>query len=202
MIEGNNSFTTTFDFFVPIAFNPLDDLVVCNEGLSRGTFDFSDYEELVKTNPDFTVQFYETQEDANLQVNEIWNTNNYIATTTPKEIFVRINDDFCFTTTSFLLTTRNCPPTVYNYISANNDTRNDFFFIDGLRDIFLDFKIEIYNRWGKLVWTGNQNTENWDGYIKDGFSIKKAPDGTYFYLIFLNDIDYPEPLKGFLYINQ
>lgn len=202
LIETNNSFTTTFDFFLPIEFNPLEDLIACNEGLSRGTFDFSDYEELVKTNPYFTVQFYETQEDANLQVNEIWNTNNYIATTTPKEIFVRINDDFCFTTTSFFLKTKNCTPTVYNYISANNDTINDTFFIDGLRDVFLDFKIEIYNRWGKLVWTGNQNTENWNGYVKDGFSIKKAPDGTYFYLIFLNDIDYPEPLKGFLYINQ
>ena len=202
LIETNNSFTTTFDFFLPIEFNPLEDLIACNEGLSRGTFDFSDYEELVKTNPDFTVQFFETQEDAMLQTNEVWNTNNYIATTTPKEIFVRINDDFCFTTTSFFLKTKNCPPIVYNYISANNDTINDTFFIDGLRDVFLDFKIEIYNRWGKLVWTGNQNTENWDGYIKDGFSIKKAPDGTYFYLIFLNDIDYPEPLKGFLYINQ
>ena len=202
LIETNNSFVTTFDFFVPIEFNPLEDLIVCNEGLTRGTFDFSNYEELVKTNPDFTVQFYENQEDANLQINEIWNTNNYIATTTPKEIFVRINDDFCFTTTSFFLKTRNCPPTVYNYISANNDAVNDTFFIDGLRDIFLDFKIEIYNRWGKLVWTGNQNTEEWNGYIKDGFSIKKAPDGTYFYLLFLNDVDYPEPLKGFLYINQ
>lgn len=202
LIETNNSFTTTFDFFIPIAFNPLDDLIACNEGLARGTFDFSSYEEIVKTNPDFTVLFYETQEDAMLQTNEVWNTNNYIATTTPKEIFVRINDDFCFTTTSFFLKTKNCPPTVYNYISANNDTINDTFFIDGLRDVFLDFKIEIYNRWGKLVWTGNQNTENWNGYVKDGFSIKKAPDGTYFYLIFLNDIDYPEPLKGFLYINQ
>lgn len=202
LIETNNSFTTTFDFFIPIAFNPLDDLIACNEGLARGTFDFSSYEEIVKTNPDFNVQFFETQEDAMLQTNEVWNTNNYIATTTPKEIFVRINDDFCFTTTSFFLKTKNCPPTVYNYISANNDTINDTFFIDGLRNVFLDFKIEIYNRWGKLVWTGNQNTENWDGYIKDGFSIKKAPDGTYFYLIFLNDIDYPEPLKGFLYINQ
>ena len=47
-----------------------------------------------------------------------------------------------------------------------------------------------------------KNTEEWNGYVKDGFSIKKAPDGTYFYLIFLNDIDYPEPLKGYLYINQ
>jgi gliding motility-associated-like protein len=157
---------------------------------------------LVKTNPEHTVQFFESQEDAILQTNEIWNTNNYIATTTPKEIFVRINDEFCFNTTSFLLNTKNCPPKVYNYISANSDTKNDFFFIEGLRDIFLDFKIEIYNRWGKLVWTGNQNTEDWNGYIKDGFSIKKATDGTYFYLLFLNDKDYPEPLKGYLYINQ
>lgn len=202
LIETNNSFSVTFDFFVPLTFNPLDDILVCNEGLTRGTFDFSNYEELVKTNPDYTVQFFENQEDATLQVNEIWNTNNYVANTTPKEIFVRINDENCYNTTSFFLRTKNCPPTVYNYISANNDSKNDFFFIDGLRDIFLDFKIEIYNRWGKLVWTGNQNTEDWDGYIKDGFSIKKATDGTYFYLIFLNDADYPQPLNGFLYINQ
>ncbi len=200
--EDNNGFEILFSLIIPPSFNPLENLVSCNEGLTQGTFDFSSYEELVKTNPEYTVQFFESQEDATLQTNEIWNSNNYVAMTTPKEIFVRINDEFCFNTTSFLLNTKNCPPKIYNYISANNDTKNDFFFIEGLRDIFLDFKIEIYNRWGKLVWTGNQNTEDWNGYIKDGFSIKKATDGTYFYLLFLNDKDYPEPLKGYLYINQ
>lgn len=200
--EDNNGFEILFSLIIPPSFNPLENLVSCNEGLTQGTFDFSSYEELVKTNPEYTVQFFESQEDAILQTNEIWNSNNYVAMTTPKEIFVRINDEFCFNTTSFLLNTKNCPPKIYNYISANNDTKNDFFFIEGLRDIFLDFKIEIYNRWGKLVWTGNQNTEDWNGYIKDGFSIKKATDGTYFYLLFLNDKDYPEPLKGYLYINQ
>lgn len=200
--EDNNGFEILFSLIIPPSFNPLENLVSCNEGLTQGTFDFSSYEELVKTNPEYTIQFFENQEDAILQTNEIWNINNYVATTTPKEIFVRINDEFCFNTTSFLLNTKNCPPKVYNYISANNDAKNDFFFIEGLRDIFLDFKIEIYNRWGKLVWIGNQNTEDWNGYIKDGFSIKKATDGTYFYLLFLNDKDYPEPLKGYLYINQ
>jgi hypothetical protein len=71
-----------------------------------------------------------------------------------------------------------------------------------LRDIFLDFKLEIYSRWGRLVWTGNQNTEDWNGYVKDGVGSKNAPDGTYFYLLFLNDIEYPEPLRGFLYLNH
>jgi gliding motility-associated-like protein len=108
----------------------------------------------------------------------------------------------CFITTSFLLTTRNCPPTVYNFVSANNDTINDVFFIAGLRDIFLNFELEIYSRWGRLIWTGNQNAEDLNGYVKDGIGSKNAPDGTYFYLLFLNDMEYPEPLKGYLYLTH
>jgi gliding motility-associated-like protein len=101
-----------------------------------------------------------------------------------------------------LLTTRNCPPTVYNFISANNDGRNDEFTIDGLDNIFLNYKIEIYNRWGRLIWTGNRYTGNWKGYVQDGIEGTEATDGTYFYLIYLNDPDYSEPLKGFLYLNH
>jgi gliding motility-associated-like protein len=200
--ENNNTAVSSVSLWVSPIFNTLENLVACNEGFTRGTFDFSSYEDLVRTNATDQAYFYETFEDAANGINQILNTTNYVATTTPKEIFVRIIDDHCFSVTSFLLTTRNCPPTVYNYISANNDTYNDTFTIDGLRDIFLNFKLEVYNRWGRLVWTGNNNTENWDGYIKDGVGSKNAADGTYFYLLFLNDIDYPEPLKGFLYLNH
>lgn len=201
--ENNNGSTRTpVSLWITPTFNTLENLVACNEGFTRGTFDFSSYEDLVKTNPDDHVTFHETYEDAAIAGNAIFNPTNYVAMTTPKEIFVRVNNDHCSAITSFLLTTRNCPPTVYNYVSVNNDTYNDSFTIDGLRDIFLDFKLEVYSRWGKLLWTGNQNTEDWNGYIKDGFGSKNAPDGTYFYLLFLNDIDYPEPLKGFLYLNH
>ncbi len=155
---------------------------------------------MVKTDPEDSAAFYETLEDAESGISPILNTSNYIATTTPKQIFIRLDNTNCYATTSFLLTTRNCPPTVYNYISANNDTRNDHFTVAGLQNIFLNYKIEIYNRWGKLVWTGNQNTQNWDGYIKEGLGAKNAPDGTYFYLLYLNDPDYPQPLSGYLYL--
>ena len=101
-----------------------------------------------------------------------------------------------------MLTTKNCPPIVYNYISANNDTVNDEFFIAGLYDVFLDFKLEIYNRWGQLIWTGNNNVENWKGYVKDSIGNRNAPDGTYFYLLFLNDVDYPQPLTGYLFLKN
>jgi gliding motility-associated-like protein len=202
LIETNNTFSISNTLWISPTFNTLESLISCNEGFTKGTFDFSSYEELVKTNSNDTVQFYETIENATNGVNPILNTTNYVAIATPKEIFIRIDNENCFSITSFLLTTRNCPPTVYNYISANNDTYNDILTIDGLYDIFLDFKIEIYNRWGRLIWIGNQNTDKWTGQVKDGIGSENAPDGTYFYLLFLNDIDYPEPLKGFLYLNH
>lgn len=200
--EGNNTTTSSASLWFSPTFNTLQNLVSCNEGFTQGTFDFSSYADLIKTNPEDIVSFHENHDDALIGANAILNPTNYVAVTTPKEIFARIVNEHCVSVTSFLLTTRNCPPTVYNYVSVNNDSYNETFTIDGLRNIFLDFKLEVYNRWGQLVWKGDNNTENWDGYIKDGIGSKNAPDGTYFYLLFLNDIDYPEPLKGFLYLNH
>jgi gliding motility-associated-like protein len=200
--ENNNTAVQNDSLWFSPTFNFLENLLVCNGGFTRGTFDLSSNEDLVKTNPEDNVHFYETLENATLDVNPILNTTNYQEIQTPKEIFVRVFNQNCYNITSFLLTTRNCPPTVYNFVSANNDSYNDNFTIGGLRDIFLDFKLEIYSRWGRLLWTGNQNTEDWNGYVKDGVGSKNAPDGTYFYLLFLNDTDYPEPLSGFLYLNH
>ncbi|WP_284653608.1 gliding motility-associated C-terminal domain-containing protein [Flavobacterium terrisoli] len=200
LIETNNSFTVSEALGTSPTFNPLENLLSCNEGFTQGTFNFSSYEALVKTDPEDSAAFYETLEDANNGINPILDTSNYVAVTTPKEIFIRLDNANCYATTSFMLTTRNCPPTVYNFISANNDNRNDHFTIAGLQNIFLNYKIEIYNRWGKLVWTGSQQTEKWDGYIKEGMGTKNAPDGTYFYLLYLNDPDYPQPLSGYLYL--
>jgi hypothetical protein len=33
-------------------------------------------------------------------------------------------------------------------------------------DVFLNFTIEIYNRWGALIWQGDNNTI-WDGQTKE-----------------------------------
>ena len=200
LVENNNIFSVNDSLWFSPKFNPLENLETCNEGFTKGTFNFSNYAEEVKTNPENTVQFYETLENAVNGVNPISNTTNYVAIATPKEIFIRIDNENCFSITSFLLKTRNCPPAVHNYISANNDTYNDNLTIDGLYDIFLNFKIEIYNRWGRLIWTGNHNTDKWSGQVKDGIGSENAPDGTYFYLLFLNDIDYPKPLSGYLFL--
>ena len=202
LIENNNSSQIEVELFVSPTFNVLEDIKSCNLGFSRGIFDFSNYEDLIKTDPNDTVSFYESNSNAIAAIYPLVNTTNYEAQTTPKEIFVRIENQNCYAISSFNLTTRNCPPTVYNAVSANGDGLNDTFFIDGLRDIFVNFKLEIYNRWGKHLWTGTNNKENWDGTVENGIGNYKAPDGTYFYLLYLNDPDYPDTLVGYLYIAQ
>lgn len=199
--ENNNSFEIDIELLVSPDFNDLLDLTSCNLGFTKGLFDFSSYDELVKTDLNQTVSFYEFFDDATNSINPINNISNYEAFYTPKEIFIRIEDENCYSITSFNLLTRNCPPTIYNAVSPNNDYSNDVFFIDGLRDIFVNFELEIYNRWGKHLWSGNQDKLDWDGTVPEGIGNQKAAPGTYYYILYLNDPDYPEPLTGYLYIN-
>lgn len=199
LIETNNSFTSNVSLWSSPTFNVLPNVEMCNLGNSSAVFDFSEYENIVKTSIEQIVTFYSSYNDAVLEINSITNTSSY-ETIAPTEIFVRIENENCFSITSFYLTVKNCPPIIYNGISANNDNLNDVFFIDGLRDVFLNFQINIYNRWGKLIWTGNNNTEDWNGYAKNGLGYEKVPAGTYFYVLNLNDENYPDAIAGYLYI--
>ena len=199
--ETNNSATFSVSLPQPPPFNIAPTLVVCNKGL-QNSFDFSHYDELITIGITDVVHYFESEEDAQQNVNPILNTSDYVTTEIPHTIFVRVDSDDCFAVTFFELNTRNCPPIVYNFISVNNDGFNDSFHVDGLRDIFLKHTIDIYNRWGALIWSGNNSVPEWDGIATKGtvFSDGKVPDGTYYYIIHLNDPDYAEPLKGFLYL--
>ncbi|MDH4402675.1 MAG: gliding motility-associated C-terminal domain-containing protein [Flavobacterium sp.] len=203
--EINNKYVVPVELSFSPLFNIVPNLESCNLGNSKGVFNFSDYETLVKINSSDTVSLYETQSNAENNVNPILNTTNYIALNTPKIIYIRLdNGGGCYSITSFVLTTKNCPPVVNNFVSPDNDGYNDTFHIEGLKDIFLNHKISIYNRWGKLVWTGNNNSNEWDGFANNGLLIddKQIPSGTYYYVIELNDAEYNEPLTGYLYLTK
>ena len=185
-------------------FNELPNAETCNEGSGKGTFNFSNYETLVKVNSSDNVRFYDSLINAQNSTNPIFNTSNFVALTTPKTIYLKLENANCSSITSFILETNNCPPIVHNFVSANNDGTNDTFHIDGLKDIFLNYKISIYNRWGTLIWTGNNTSEEWDGFATNGILLdnKEIPAGTYFYIIDLNESDYSEPLTGYLYLTR
>ena len=203
--EINNKYVTPVELSVSPLFNIVPNIESCNLGNSKGIFNFSDYETLVKINSSDAVSFFESQVNAQNNVNPILNSTNYIALSTPKIIYIRLdNGGGCYSITSFVLNTKNCPPVVNNFVSPDNDGYNDTFHIEGLKDIFLNHKISIYNRWGKLVWTGNNNSNEWDGFANNGLLIdeKQIPSGTYYYVIELNDAEYNEPLTGYLYLTK
>lgn len=203
--ETNNSYSINVSLVSSPVITGLEDIISCNEGFGLGTFDFSDYEQSLKQNPDDIVAFYLTQQDAEQGINPITNTSQFITTDNPQEIFVRLNDEFCYSVASFLLYTKNCPPQTYNYVTPNGDGINDTFFVRGLRNIFLNFKMSIYNRWGALVWVGDHSKEDWDGIASEakvGADSRTVPVGTYYFVLELNDPDYPQPIVGWVYVSK
>tara|TARA_B100001093_G_scaffold519883_1_gene611152 strand:+ start:58630 stop:65724 length:7095 start_codon:yes stop_codon:yes gene_type:complete len=73
--------------------------------------------------------------------------------------------------------------------SPNGDGYNDFWFVEDI-DQFNGNKVQIYNRWGELIFEDSCSPNCWDGKI-DG---KDAPVGAYYYIIDHNDGT--ELLKG------
>lgn len=82
-----------------------------------------------------------------------------------------------------------------NVFTPNGDTKNDQFIITS-NGITL-FSIEIYSRWGNLVFkrSGHQQII-WDGRLPEGSLVKP---GTYYYVVSSEsgDISY-EPEKGYI----
>jgi len=88
--------------------------------------------------------------------------------------------------------------------SPNGDNINDTFDIVDIREIYPNFKIEFYNRYGNVLYKGNANTPNWDGMSNEG-GIKLgngvAPVGVYFYILEFND-GIKKPVQGRIYLSR
>ena len=95
----------------------------------------------------------------------------------------------------------NCQINIPQGLSPNGDGFNDFFNIEGLYNIFLNHKLLIYNRYGSLVFVGN-NDKKWDGTSNHGIfsNSKRLPTGTYFYVLYLNEDNYSSK-TGWVYLN-
>jgi len=93
--------------------------------------------------------------------------------------------------------------TLDNYIlTPNNDGVNDYLVIDAVA-LSPNNKIEIYNRWGRIVYTVENYKNLFDGTANNQFTISKnkgLPDGIYFYVVKLFDIEVTH--QGYLYLNN
>ena len=73
--------------------------------------------------------------------------------------------------------------------SPNGDGINDLFVIRGANG--LTMSLEVYNRWGNLVYKNDDYHNDWNGKPNTGIAISSdsngLPDGTYYYVINTSD---------------
>ncbi|MFC4391556.1 T9SS type B sorting domain-containing protein [Flavobacterium quisquiliarum] len=101
-----------------------------------------------------------------------------------------------------------CTIEVLKAFSPNGDSKNERFYIRGI-ECYPDNTVEIYNRWGVLVFSIDQYNNNdraFRGYSNGRSTIKQTeglPVGTYFYILkYKDNANAPQQKSGYLYINK
>ena len=201
--EDNNTFTQTIAFESIPPLLELPDLLECDTGFDTAIFDLTVQDELIRTSPEDVIQYFITLEDAAANTNPIGNPSEYQNNSDPQTIYVRLENEICFATTSFAIATENCAPFIPEGFSPNGDGINDVFEISNLLNIYEKFELNIYSRNGNLIHTAHNEDGFWDGKATKGliFTGNLVPVGTYYYVLVLNDPNYPEPFIGWVYVN-
>ncbi len=97
-------------------------------------------------------------------------------------VSLSVTQNTCISTNTVnSITVKSCEiPEIFipNIFTPNGDGQNDVFYILGL-DGYVQSKLQIYNRWGNLVFENSNYLNNWDG--------GGCPDGVYYYILTLKD---------------
>ncbi len=101
-----------------------------------------------------------------------------------------------------------CDLSVYRLLipdgfSPNGDGINDLFDLRDVEFLFENYTIEIYNRYGNLVYMGNNSVAPWDGTANQSGAIGDniVPNGVYFYIFNFNRNNLA-PAQGRIYLNR
>jgi gliding motility-associated-like protein len=100
------------------------------------------------------------------------------------------------TASIFILVGPEIPLVIHNVITPNGDGFNDRWVIEGIEK-YPDNDVTLFNRWGDKIrsFTGYDNSNVvWDGSNRHG---EPLPDGTYFYILHVNNIG---KFNGWIYV--
>jgi gliding motility-associated-like protein len=106
----------------------------------------------------------------------LWSVANGVCVVSSDTVIIKINDIII--------------PTL---ITPNLDGFNDYFVIGGLES-FGWTRLNIFNRWGAIVFNIDNYTNDWDGKDNNGNPL---PEDTYFYILKSEKI---KPIKGYIVI--
>ncbi len=68
---------------------------------------------------------------------------------------------------------------IYDVITPNGDGDNDVWIVEDIQE-YPDNEVEIFNRWGLLVFRAKSYQNNWNGLDMEG---RELPPGTYYYVL-------------------
>ena len=71
-----------------------------------------------------------------------------------------------------------------NAISPNGDGKNDIWKLSFINLLYPNARVEVYNQWGQQLYSSVGYNYPWDGT----YNGEVLPDGTYYYVIDLNDL--------------
>jgi gliding motility-associated-like protein len=88
-------------------------------------------------------------------------------------------------------------------VTPNGDGNNDVFEIQGVYD-YPNNILEIYNRWGNLVYRQESYQNTWGGECTEGLTLGGdiLPAGTYFYTFDKGLNDGSKPVKGYIFLTK
>ena len=93
---------------------------------------------------------------------------------------VYVMDQCAKTITSPVIRVYNqCPLVVPNVLTLNNDGTNDLLTIKNWED-YEQVSIQIFNRWGNLIYENENYQNDWNGLDKSG---KDLDEGVFFYMV-------------------
>ena len=106
------------------------------------------------------------------------------------------------TVTILPLNHTDCESCFKDGISVNGDGENDDFDLCGLPTVFPNFELNIYNRFGTMVYKGNRNTPLFEGISNVSLTIgEELPSGVYFYVFDPKD-GATAPIQGNFYLSR
>jgi gliding motility-associated-like protein len=113
-------------------------------------------------------------------------------------VYVNVNDDCIVLPCSTEGTIK-----ISKVVTANDDGFNDTFTISDVASCGFTAEVQIFNRWGKIVYQSTNYLNDWKGYHDNsGLTLNtnnKLPAGTYYYIVKIIGSGY-KPITGYIYL--
>jgi gliding motility-associated-like protein len=86
-------------------------------------------------------------------------------------------------------------------VTANGDTKNDYFEVSGLEGCGFRIEVQIFNRWGAKIYESKDYQNDWSGTAHNSSvgGANKVPNGTYYYIVKIIDSGL-KPFAGPIYV--